>query len=84
MKNYSRLVVLPYSGQVVPRAAWRVVANLQRRGLRLSADLDTDVLRVGPRERITNRDREAIARHRPSVMVLVAYEQTAVDARRSA
>ena len=59
-------------GLTVPTSALRLAWNLEGRGLRLRIDAD-GALRVGPSDRLTDDDRQAIAAEKPHLLDLVRY-----------
>ncbi len=64
------------AGPIVPIAAWRLALDLESRGC--SLHLDGDALVIGPREKLTQADRDAIRRWRNHLCALVAYEPPTV------
>jgi hypothetical protein len=68
-ENY---VVLP--GLLLPLAAVRLALDLENRGLHLQLDGD-DGLLVGPRDRLTDEDRDGIRRWRTHLRALIAYAE---------
>jgi hypothetical protein len=66
----SELVMLRH-GLTVPVRAIELALDLERRGVHLELD-GADIL-VGPRDRITDDDRQQIRALKPFLLVLVAY-----------
>jgi hypothetical protein len=67
--NASDFVILP--GLTVPLDALRLALDLENRGLHFT--LDGDGILVGPRDRLTDDDRDAIRRWRTHLRALVGY-----------
>ena len=59
-------------GLTLPVDAVRLALDLERRGLRLAADGDS--LSVGPRELITDADRNLIRRWKAHLLAIVSYD----------
>ena len=64
--------VMLKGGVSVPLPALQLLWNLENRGLTVKLD-DTGALLVGPRGRLTPRDRGAIQRNRDTLARLVTY-----------
>jgi hypothetical protein len=70
LMNATDLVVL--KGAVnVPAAAYFLAIDLESRGVRLAGDGDD--LIVGPPDRLTDADRDALRQLKPYVLLLVGY-----------
>lgn len=59
------------SGYLVPLDALRLALDLESRGCELLVDGDT--ILVGPRDRVTDEDRDAIRRWRSHVRAILSY-----------
>lgn len=75
MASASDYVVL--RGYTVPLAPWRLVLDLQERGLSFERDGDDIVVR--PKALLTDQDREALRRWKRHVLVLLDYEPPEVQ-----
>ena len=71
MSASEQFVVLP--GLTLPLAAVRLALDLENRGMHLI--LDGDGILVGPRDRLTDEDRDAIRRWRLHLRAIVAYAE---------
>jgi hypothetical protein len=63
-------VILP--GLILPGDAFRLALDLERRGFHLEPD-GNDLL-VGPRDRLTNEDRNAIRRWKQHLLAIAGFE----------
>lgn len=68
--SVSDFVVLP--GLTVPLEAFRLVLDLEARGIYL--DDDGEYLLVGPSELLTDQDRAQIRRWKPHLRAIVEYD----------
>ena len=59
-------------GLIVPLPAVQLALNLEARGLHLRPD--GDALLIGPRELLTDEDREAVRHWKPHLLALLAYD----------
>jgi len=66
-------VVLP--GLILPLAPLLLALDLEHRGCRM--ELDGDILVIGPRTLLTDRDREQIRRWKLHLMAIVTYDANA-------
>jgi hypothetical protein len=71
MATDSELVTLR-NGFAVPLAVLRLAWDLEGRGCSVTVE-PGDVLRVGPRALLTDRDREAIKTWKPALIELTKY-----------
>jgi hypothetical protein len=63
------------AGLALPLAAVRLALDLEARGLHLG--VNGDMLWVGPRDLLTDDDRELIRRWKPHLLAIVAYDAAA-------
>lgn len=59
-------------GLTVPMSALRLAWDLEARGVHIRLDAD-GALRVGPSDRLTDSDRQAIVIEKPHLLELVRY-----------
>jgi|KBSMisStandDraft_5_1062788.scaffolds.fasta_scaffold15276_6 hypothetical protein len=71
------LVVLR-GGLTLPLAALRLAWALEARGLHLG--VDGDLLRVGPRDLLTDDDRAELRRWKPHLLAMLEYSADAHEA----
>jgi len=71
MPSDSELVTLR-NGAAFPLAALRLAWDLEDRGCSVTVEAG-DVLRVGPRDRLTDADRAAIKTWKPALIELTKY-----------
>jgi hypothetical protein len=64
-------IVVLRGGVSVPAAAYLLAIDLESRGVHLAGDGDDLV--VGPRDRLTDADRDALRQLKPYVLLLVGY-----------
>jgi hypothetical protein len=69
--------VLLKGGLTLPVAVVRLALTFEERGITLRVDGDS--LLVGPRERLTDADRELIRRWKLHLLALLAYDADATD-----
>jgi hypothetical protein len=65
-------------GLTLPVAAIRLALDLEAKGLHLG--VDGDMLLVGPRELLTDADRDLIRRWKPHLLALLAYDADGQEA----
>jgi len=66
--------VLMRNGLMLPVAAVRLALDLEQRGCRLN--VEGDDLVIGPKDRITDADRQNIRRYRDHLKAIIACAET--------